>query len=496
MLDNILQIWSRRKWWLLAGFVFAFATSASLIYSLPDLYRGSTTVLIGQDAIAGSFITSDTNNQLDQRLHMIRQDLLSRDQLLSLIGRHDLYPVLRRNAPTEALLARMRNDIHLSQSTTSQVSLQRGLSAPMEVRISYQGWSADQAAEVTNALADIYRVRYENIRFEQASKTTEFLREQLKGVAQRMTDQEHEIEAFRRQNLGQLPQQEAMNLATLERLNSDLRLNRERQVLLLNRRSDAQATGFGAVVGVAGESRLDRLQRELIVMSARYNDSHPGIIRLRSEIQALKEAPTGPEGFSDSLPEISITEEIRRLANEETTLRNAIDSLLSRLQTTPEIGQTLNQLSNDYNAVREEHLALQRRYQEARLAESLESQQTQQFQILERALPPDFASAPNRPRLMIMALLLTVVGLFGLTFIVEQLNRSFYSAHDIKAFTSVPVIATINRIRTTGERVRRGLIAMTVFIIFIISVLLFSSLAYSNGQSAKGLVWLVAGNNA
>lgn len=496
MLDNILHIWSRRKWWLLAGFLLAITTSASLIYALPDLYRGSTTVLIGQDAIAGSFVTSDNGNRLDQRLHMIRQDLLSRDQLLVLIGQHDLYPELRESVPTEALLARMRNDIHLSQSTTSQVSLQRGLSAPMEVRISYQGWSAEQAAEITNALADIYRERYENIRFDQASKTTEFLRVQLEGVEQRMIAQENDIDAFRNKHLGQLPQQESMNLATLERLNSDLRLNRERQVLLLNRRSEAQASGFGAVVSVAGESRLDRLQRELIVMGARYNESHPGIIRLRREIRSLQAETIESEGFTDRVPEISVGEEIRRLDSEETSLRNAIDSLLQRLQTTPEIGQTLSQMSNAYNTIREEHLALQRRYQEARLAESLESQQTQQFQVLERALPPDFASAPNRPRLLIMVVVLTLGALAALTFIAEQLDQSFYSTRDVRTFTSVPVITSLRRIRSTGETVRRALTAMTILVIFTISVLLLSAFAYSSGQTAKGLVWIVAGNNA
>ncbi|MEX2334416.1 MAG: hypothetical protein WD600_09170, partial [Pseudohongiella sp.] len=130
-MENILQIWSRRKWWLLAGFVFAIATSASLIYALPDLYRSSTTVLIGQDAIAGSFVTSDSSNQLDQRLHMIRQELLSREQLLDLIKRFNLYEGMLQGAPTQVVLARMRKDINISQSTTSQVSLQRGQVAPM-----------------------------------------------------------------------------------------------------------------------------------------------------------------------------------------------------------------------------------------------------------------------------------------------------------------------------------------------------------------------------
>ncbi|MEX2333724.1 MAG: hypothetical protein WD600_05665, partial [Pseudohongiella sp.] len=394
------------------------------------------------------------------------------------------------------VLARMRKDINISQSTTSQVSLQRGQVAPMEVRISYQGWTAEQTAEVTNALADIYREKYEGIRIGQASRTTEFLREQLDRVAQRMSAQEKDIDLFRNQNLGQLPQQESMNLATLERLNADLRLNRERQVQLLNRRSEAQANGFGAVVGVAGESRLDRLRRERIVMGARYNESHPVMIRLQNEIRELEQQTVQSEGLGDIIPEISASEELRRLQNEEATLRAEIDSLLRRLQMSPEIEQTLGQMNNAYNTIREEFLALQRRFQEARLVESLESQQTQQFQVLERALPPDFSSAPNRPRLLTMAFALTIGGLFALVFIVEQINQNFYSTHDVRAFTSVPVITSIGRIQTTAEKLRRGLVAMTVAIIFVISVLLISAFAYSNGQTAKGLVWIVAGNNA
>lgn len=496
MLDTILQIWSRHRWWLIAGFVFGISTTASLIYSLPALYRASTTILIGQDAIAGSLVTPDRSSQLDQRLHMIRQELLSREQLLTLIERFNLYQRMRESQPTEVILARMRQDISISQSTTSQVSLQRGQAAPMVVRISYQGWSADEAADVTNTLAELYRDRYERIRFGQATRTTEFLREQLEDVEQRLAIQEEDIEDFRKKNLGQLPQQERMNLATLERLNSDLRLNRERQLQLLNRHNQAQSNGSGAVVNVAGESRLDRLRRELIVLSARYNASHPSILRLQSEISELEETPVPTEGLGEIVPEISAPEELRRLTSEEANLRSAIDALQQRLQMSPEIEQTLNQMTNAYNTIREEHLALQRRFQEARFLESLESQQTQQFQVLERALPPAFSSAPNRPRLMLMAFILTLAGLGGLLFLAEQMKRTFYGTHDLKAFTSVPVIASIGSIRTRGEKIRKMLVSLALAIVFVIGVVLISEFLYSNGQNAKGLVWLTAGNNA
>ncbi|MDO9318365.1 MAG: hypothetical protein Q7V56_09210 [Gammaproteobacteria bacterium] len=495
MIDNMLQIWSRRKWWLLAGFLLAATTSASLIFALPNLYRGSTTVLLGQDAIVGAFIAEGTTNQLDQRLHVIRQELLSREQLLGLINRFDLYDGLRQAVSAEELLDRMRRDIHISQSTTSQVSLQRGQSAPMEVRIGYQGWSAEEVAEISNALAEMYREKYEGIRFGQASRTTDFLREQLNDVEARLRSQELEINVFRNENLGQLPQQEGMNLASLERLNTDLRLNGERQIQLLNRPSQNPAGEFRAVVGTAGESRLDLLHRELTVMSARYNQQHPGMIRLQDEIRQLEQMAVASEDLGDAVPVISVTEEHRQLREEEARLRASIASLQQRLQLSPEIDQALTQMSNSYNAIREEHLLLLRRYQDARLAQSLESQQTQQFQVLEAALPPDLAAAPNRIQLMAMALMLTIGGLVALVFVAEQLGQTFHTANDLRAFSSVPVIASIHHFYTSGERVKRGIITMGVVSLYVLVLLALAFFMYSNGQTAKGLVWLVAGNN-
>lgn len=492
MLQNLIDIGMRRKWWILGGFIYLFATCASLIYALPDLYRGSTTVLLGQDAITDSIVGPGNTGQLEQRLHVIRQELLGREQLMDLISRFDLYDGFRQQVPAETLLQRMRNDIRISQSTTSQASVQRGQSAPMQVQISYQGWSPEQVADVSNALADIYREKYEGIRIGQASRTTEFLRSQLDDVDRRLQEQEAQITTFRSDNLGQLPQQEGLNLATLERLNSDLRLNGERQIQHQNRRSEILAGEFRAVTGVAGESRLELLRRELSAMSARYSERHPGIIRLQEEIRLLDQqaGQAGEAGGSDNP-----TEEIEDLRTEERSLRAAIASLQRRLQLSPEIDQQLTQMTNAYNATREQHLALQRRFQEARLAQSLESQQTQQFQVLEFALPPDFASDPNRLRLLVVAFVLCAGATLAAIFMLEQFAGTFYNAGDLRAFSSIPVIAGIRHIHTRGERARSVAIATIMLTIYVLVLAVTVSFFYSNGLTAKGLVWMVAGNN-
>lgn len=508
MITYFIQIWSRRKWLLLSALLLSASGSVSLIMALPDLYRSSTTILLGQDAIAGSFVSSGTNSQLDQRLHVIRQELLSRDQLMTLIERFDLYSELRLLVPVEPLLARMRKDILISQSTTSAVSMQRGQPAPMEVRISYQGWSPEQVADVTNALAETYREKYENIRFGQANRTTEFLREQLDEVEARLQTREQQINEFRAANLGQLPEQENLNLASLERLNTDLRLNEERQIQLMNRRNEIQSSVFGTVAGVTGETRLDMLRREMSVMQSRFNVSHPGMIRLQEEIRSLErslsqadpadmspgESNTAPS--SASYQSSTVPEELRRLRNEENSIRSSITAIQKRLQLTPEVDQTLSQLSNAYNTIREEYLALQRRYQDARLAQSLESQQTQQFQVLEMARPADYAFGPDRFRLLIMAILLTIGGLAGLAFFAEQFNHTFRQPADLRSFTSVPVLTTISHMNTRLERFGQTIKAIAFVVVLATVTIGMSTYLYDKGQTAKGIVWLVVGNNA
>jgi len=493
-MDSLQSVWYRRKWPIISAFLLLMSAAVGLIMSLPEMYRSSTTILLGQDVITESFVTSANSMQLEQRLHVIQQEIMSRESLLEIIETHNLYESLRATLPAEASVNRMRRDVSLNQTIISRESQSRGQPSPVEVRISYQGWDARQVAEVTNALAEILREKFEILRFGQASRTTEFLEQQLESVGLRVAAQEERVNGFRQQNLGQLPQQEGIILSALDRLNSDLRLNGERQVQLITRRNDAlsQIDGFGARGGLTGESRVDFLRRELSVMGARYSDRHPGIIRLQEEINVLERqpVPAGEPGY-----EVNTTEELRRLREQESVLRANISELQLRIQEMPAIGQTLGVLTNNYATVRDEQLLLQRRLQDARLAESLEAQQTQQFQIIEPAVPANYSFLPDRLRLMIMSLFLVTALIAGLVFLAEQLDQSFNSVKELRAFSAVPVLTSIPRIRSKGETLKRGAGSVLLALLFLVVVAAVASFTYSAGQNAQQLVWFLSGSN-
>ena len=503
-LSAMKDAWLRRKWWLSGLFLLTLCVGTALVLSLPDLYRSSTKLLVGQNAITGSMVGSGGGVPLDQRLYSVEQQLLSRDRLLGLIEQYDLYPGLRDEVPETSLISRIRRDIAINLVPTVQTAAQRGEPAPIEVVIGYQGWEPDLVADIANRLGEDFQDIYESVRFGQANRTTAFLREQLDELEERMLRQEQQVKDFRMEHLGRLPQQLGVNLSTLGRLNQDLRLNGERQVQLIERQMEsAGATSeAGASAAMSEAARLDFLRRERRMMSARMNERHPDMLRLQERIEQLEESVQN-EPQTDRVELLSVENgapmlgmgDLSQLMEEERQIRSAIDLLQQQIELVPAIEQDLNKLENDYAVTREQRLALQRRYEEARLSESMERQQNQGSQVLEPARPAVLASAPSRQRLLIMVVIAGLGMTAALVYLSALSYKGFSHASDLGRFTSVPVLASITRMRTASERVRSGLFSALAFLFFVMILLVSSTVIYQGGQSARGVVWIIAGDN-
>ena len=108
----IAEAWRRRKW---LGLVCSLPAAAmlSLAMNLPNLYSSTATVLVEQQHIPKRFVKSSVTGEADARLNLIREKLLNRAGLLALINRFNLYSELRKEAPEEAVVERMRKDVVL-----------------------------------------------------------------------------------------------------------------------------------------------------------------------------------------------------------------------------------------------------------------------------------------------------------------------------------------------------------------------------------------------
>jgi polysaccharide chain length determinant protein (PEP-CTERM system associated) len=465
-LDRVWALWNRRKWLGIVVFLLPFTAATAVIMALPDLYQSTALVMIERQQVPEAFVRATVTSELEIRLHTISQEILSRSRLESLISRMGLYSDLRGKA--EEAVDRMRRDIRLE---LRGADANRG-NTTTSFALSYRGRDPQTVATVTNTLASFYIEENLKARERQATGTAEFLKVQLNDAKRRLDEQEARMGELQRRYLGELPQQLQGNLATLESLNTQLRINSDNQTRLAERRDQIAGQLAQAKLNSGGpepdEVRLARLQQELVTLRIKYTDLWPDIIRIKDEIERLQKDMAAPKPKPKPVagpptPEVarlqdalgSVETELRLAKQDQTRLKQGLSNYQARLDNAPKREQEYLDATRDDQGTKELYQTLSRKYDDALLAESMEQRQKgEQFRILDSALPSGTPAAPRRSRLLIASLALSLVLGAGAMVLAELLDTSFHSSRDLRAYTTVPILVNIPRI-VTGADLRR-----------------------------------------
>jgi len=470
-LDRVWALWDRRKWLGVIVFLLPLTAATAMIMALPDLYESSALVVIERQQVPEAFVRSTVTSELEIRLQTMSQEILSRSRLESLVARMGLYPDLKGPRSAEEAVDRLRRDIRLELRTADA---NRAV-LTTSFTLSYRGRDPQTVAVVTNTLASFYIEENLKARERQATGTAEFLKVQLADAKRRLDAQEARMGDLQRRYLGELPQQLQTNLATLDSLNAQLRINSDNQVRLAERRDTVAGQLAQAKLNAGGpepdEVRLARLQQELISLRMKYTDLWPDIIRIKDEIERLQKEMAAPKPKPDPkavagppTPEVarlqdtlrSIETELKLAKQDEQRLRQGITSYQTRLDNAPKREQEYLDATRDYQSTKELYQNLTRKYDDSLLSESMEQRQKgEQFRIIDSAMPSSTPAAPRRPRLLLAALALSFVLGAGSMVLMEVLDTSFHSSRDLRTYTTVPILANIPRIVTEADT-RRG----------------------------------------
>ena len=157
----------------------------------------------------------------------------------------------------------------------------------------------------------------------------------------------------------------------------------------------------------------------------------------------------------------------------------------------PEREQEFGRITRDFQASKDLYDSLLKRYDEAQLGESMETdRQGERFRVLEPALPPSSPVAPNRLGCSSSDFLMAVAAAIGAALGAEQFDPTFHSVDDLREFTNVPVLATIPCI-ASGHRqraLRSALATASVLVVIALVAALSAHVARGNEQ----IVWLLA----
>jgi protein tyrosine kinase modulator len=467
-LERISAAWKRRKWLGIIVCILPLTATLTAIIALPDLYQSTALVLVERQQVPEAFVRPTVTSQLEIRLQTISQEILSRSRLESLITRFGLYPNLRTRTSSEEAVDQMRRDIQIDLRGNDP---KKGGSTTA-FALSYRGADPQTVAQVTNTLASFYIEENLKARERQATGTAEFLRAQLGEAQKRLDEQEAKVSAFRRRNMGSLPQQMAANLAALDSLNARLRSNVDNQVRLAERRDQLASQLAQARIDAGGpepdDVRLARLRQALVALRMKYTDLWPDIVQIKDEIARLEKQMADPKS-KPKTAEVPPTPEVMRLQGmlksaetelaltktDEQRLRKSMDSYQARIDETPKNEQEFQELTRNYETTKDLYQNLTRRFEEAQLAESMEQRQKgEQFKILDSAVPAASPTAPRRDRLLIVSIVLSLALGAGAVILAEVLDTSFHSASDLRAHVGIPLLVSIPRILTDHD-VRR-----------------------------------------
>ena len=447
---------SRYRALALAVCLLVIFAAVPFIMALPPLYRASTTVLI-EGSLPG-IGPERSATEVEARLQSIQQEAFSRQRLLKLLDQFNLYPNLR-SQPQEVILGQVQKDIKIDVKSTEQTA------SAVAFVLSYTARDPQTAAAVANQLASYYVERNNSIREQQTSETTKALDEQIAETKKRLDEQAGRLSSFAARS-GAMPQQVLANISALQNYNVQLQQNSD-AIFKLNEQRQALRTKIAETSAQPADpatnpaaAALAAKQKELAdLVAGGGTDQHPDVKRLKREIGNLQQQPGSGRAAAPSSTvttlQTSLQDTERRIAqleDERRSLTSRIGTLDARVNAGSVNEPQVLQLNREYSATRDSLDLLMKQRDQARLSErAVTGQGAEAFRIVDPAVPPGGAVGPNRMRLLAVALVVALALGIGAAVVRDRMDTSFNSVDELRAFTRVPVLASIPQIATRRD---------------------------------------------
>ena len=488
--------------WVVLGTILVAILTASL---LPNRYESSSMLLIEPQTISRRLVEagleeSDVNN----RLHLMTAEILSRSRLSRVIDDLKLYAGESDELTREEVIALMRDDIRV-EPVLPEMDPALGRRRDFDIstfRIFFQADRAKTAAAVANRLAADFVDEHLKERVELSEDTTEFVKRELARLTTRIQTIEEQIASVKSENPGRLPEDLNSNQRLLERFVDNMRV--ARRDLEMAQSDEAfyrqQAISGSSIRSYVDESsparRLQLLELQLGEYRSRgFTDKHPDIIATEQEIATLKvEVGTDDEGEVLSPIQANAQAEANRAAIRAAAARQDIARIETqiaeyeqRLAATPRVAEQLAALERERDHLADSYQDFSARQLEAEVAKEMElGQKGEQFRILEEAVAPPEPTSPNRPLIILLGVFLGLASGAGIAVLLEATDSSFHGPHDLQVDLKIPVLASIPAIELESDIIanRRRRLKHGFAVAALVAIVITVSLAgnwYVNG---------------
>jgi len=478
-LHDYLSILRRRA--LVMILVFGTVLTASVVYALlqPRVYESTATILVEGPQVQVAVGDRANQPRPEDRVNLIRQRLMTRESLVQIADRHELFSKDGERSISDTEVAKaMRNSIRLELMGAENQWAPRP--AAISFNLSFKHGEPDKVLEVTRELADLFLTSNRQERVDQASRTTGFLGTEADLVRKELETLEARIATFKSQQAGALPDSLALSMGGLQGMEANLRAAElEHRLALSELRSlevDLAAARRGVtapgVVSDPGpnqtEQELERARAELAGLRAVYSESHPDVRSLVRKIQGLEQAVgTTPNvqtpsrtaareqaGLVVSRLEAQLEaarNRVELLSVQQSTLRANIGQLRTQAVRAPQLERQLAGLQREYEAAQAKYSELRTQLSSAQVVENLEgNQQVERFTLLEPPLLPEYPVSGRR-KIAVAGFVVAVGAAVGIAMLLEMLFARVWGANALASAINQRPLAIIPYIANAAE---------------------------------------------
>ena len=489
--EDYFDIIRRHKAWIL-GPAFAGLVVATVVACVwPNTYVSQATIRVVPSQVPETYVPTNVNSQMSQRINSMYQTISSRATLTNMITQYNLYPRDRTRKPMEDVVEQMRRDIRVSQvgslgERDKQISAFQN-SFSYENRIVAQKVPADL---VSRFISENTRERTT-----QSVLTTQFLKDQLEGAKRELETIEEKLTNFRTTSNGRLPdqiQQNATQMAMLENRISNLNqaLTRVAQDKMLLEADLRSAKSQRASLVPTSETTVQRQKNEKLVALEReimqlegvlaelrqqYTDTFPDVRRIQAKLNTAKKMREGileqeeqatPEPAAASkrmdpnserearLLEATVERLEAQIKGKEQDTKNymadintadkQIRVLQSRIESTPVSQQQYADIIRDHEVAKLKYEDLNKKRSQSQIAEDLEKrQQGEMLELLDAASLPMTPTEPKRPMIIGAGMGLGLVIGLMLAGAREAKDTSLKNLKDVRAYTQLTILGSV-----------------------------------------------------
>jgi uncharacterized protein involved in exopolysaccharide biosynthesis len=249
--DQGLDLWSyvailkRRKLRLILPFILVLTVGFIVTMALPPIFRSEARILVESQQIPTELVRPTVTAGAKERIQVIEQRVMTRENLLGVVEKFQLFPGKRQSLSGTELMDMMKERASLQPL---ELESRRRNDLTIALTVSFEYEIPQIARSVANELVTLILNEDARNRTTRASETTRFLTREAKKLETDLGTIEGQIAELRRKNVDAVPE----------------------RVML----------------------QLTALRAELSEKAGLYSSTHPELIRLKRQIAALEEVTT------------------------------------------------------------------------------------------------------------------------------------------------------------------------------------------------------------